>query len=238
MSAHPGSNKKQPAAEQPQICNQLQKPQKRRLGIETAKAEQHVRKMLRRIRNAHQTGRQRDADHLVQEYLRSNDARYIALIQASAKLKEHRRPNAGLLPCIAQRLNPWAGTREKVIFMPQQKEGKPNEYRPILDFGIENRALQYLVRSVLDVRADLHPNQYVLKGVHQAIGRVAELLVQGDHWAIETDIKDCYPSFDGEKVPDLLPVPKRVTQSCLLGASLRLRVHPSLTFGQAGAGRG
>ena len=103
------------------------------------------------------------------------------------------------------------------------------------DFGIENRALQYLVLGALRARADLHPSQYALKGSHAAIKRVAELMANGYKYAVEIDIKDCFASFDGEKVVDRLPIPKRVTTSVLLNGSHNLVYHSmwASMFGQA-----
>jgi hypothetical protein len=188
-------------------------------------AEQHVLRFLKRIRTAHEVGDRRKANHLIQEYLRSRDAKLIAVRDAWKRLKPHRRPAAELIPSIASGLDAWRGTNEPVIFWPRAKTSNPQEFRIILDFGIENRALQYLVKPVLKARADLHPNQYLLKGTHAAIAEVAKLMAQGYVWAVETDIRNCYPSFDGEKVGGLLPIPKRVTQSTVLGASLSLKAH-------------
>ena len=116
-------------------------------------------------------------------------------------------------------------TTEPVILSFKEKEDKPGHFRSLLDFGIENRVLQYLVLGALKARANLHPNQYAMKGSHAAIRRVAELMANGYEHAVEIDIKDCFPSFDGEKVPDLLSLPKRVTKSVLLNGSHNLMYH-------------
>ena len=98
----------------------------------------------------------------------------------------------------------------------------------ILEFGLENRALQLLVLRLLKAQADLHPNQYLMRGTHAAIERVVELLRDGYTWAIETDIYNCYPSFDGEKVPELLPIPKEVTRRVLLCGTYTLLLHSGI----------
>jgi hypothetical protein len=71
-----------------------------------------------------------------------------------------------------------------------------------------------------------------MRGTHAAIERVVELLNAGYAWAIETDIHNCYPSFDGEKVPELLPVPKEVTRRVLLCGTYTILLY-SGTFGPA-----
>ena len=78
------------------------------------------------------------------EYLNSMDARYAATLVAYNQLKPHLRPNAKCLFGIAQSLDPWNGSDEAVYLRFQPKKGNPDEFRPILDFGIEHRALQYL----------------------------------------------------------------------------------------------
>jgi hypothetical protein len=201
--------------------------------VKRFKARLHVEGMLRRIEDAHRAGKRGDADYLTRQHLGSYDAMYTAALTAWRKLEKDRRPNLNLLPGIAERLNAWSGTDETVILQLKEKENNPNQLRTILDFGIENRALQHLLRPVLQVRADLHSSQYLLKGMHAAIKRVAALILEDYEWAIETDIKDCYMSFEGEKASDLLPIPKRVTLSSLLGRSLHLRMHPSISFGHA-----
>jgi hypothetical protein len=202
--------------------------------VNLAKAEAHVRKMLKRIRAAHLAGDPKRATRLTVEYLRSFNARYVAVARASARMRKNRRPKSELWPGIARRLDAWQGTAEEVIARFKEKKNNPNELRTILDFGIENRALQYLVRSVLEIRADLHPGQYLLQGgVHKAVQKAADELAGGPKWAIESDIRNCYSSFEGKKVPDLLPLPKKVTLQSLLGVSLNMRVLPSQSFGSA-----
>jgi hypothetical protein len=104
----------------------------------------------------------------------------------------------------------------------KEKKNNPNQHRTILGFGIENRALQYLVLSVLEVRADLHHSQYLLKGgVHKAVQKVADQMAGGPKWAIETDIKNCYASFEGTKVTDLTSISQtRAGWGCEPGGGL------------------
>jgi hypothetical protein len=199
------------------------------------KARDHVAKMLKRIRKAHENGQQEKARGLVCGYLASHDAHHLAALEAYNRVRVDLRPDPKLLPKIAQSLNPWVGTPEVVQLRLVQKPHKPDDFRTIVNFGVKNRALQYLVRDVLEAQADLHPNQYAMRGHHAAIERVADLLEQDCQWAIETDIANCYQSFDGEKVSELLPIPKKVTQSTLLGEHLTLTLLSGM-FGSADPG--
>jgi hypothetical protein len=93
-----------------------------------------------------------------------------------------------------------------------------------MDFGPENRALQSLVREVLGTIASLHPRQFGTGngGTHAAIQHIAQAMKDGFVWAFEIDIENCFPSFDGNKVADLLPLPKEVTGRVVLSRHLNL----------------
>ena len=151
-----------------------------------AKATAHVNKLLISIRAAHDAGKRKKADHLVCRYLASFDARYLAVLEACKRKGVNQ--DASTLPDIARSLNAWAGSDEEVLIRIREKPGNPHRFRTTLEFGIENYALQLLVRQVLKAQADLHPNQYHLRGTHAAIERVVGLLKDGYTWATEIDI--------------------------------------------------
>lgn len=197
--------------------------------ISRAKAEAHYRGFIQRIRAANLAGQHKKADYHSAEYLRSLDARYLATLRANAALKKNRRVATEKLLPIAQSLDAWSGTQEEVILRLKPKEN--GDARKLMDYGIENRALQHLVRPLIGARSNLHPHQYGTRGSHAAIKRVAALLEQGYIWAIETDIKDCYPSFYGEKLFNFLPIPKKVTENVVCSASLNLSLGHHSCFG-------
>ncbi|HZM90084.1 MAG TPA: hypothetical protein VFF31_26430 [Blastocatellia bacterium] len=58
--------------------------------------------------------------------------------------------------------------------------------------------------------------------MHEAIKQVTQAMKEGFDWAIEIDIEDCFPSFEGDKVRDLIPLPKEVTEQVLLARNLNL----------------
>ena len=92
-------------------CTAGNSPKKGR-PIDREKAEGHVQKMLDRIRAAHDAGKRKKTEYLIQQYLQSRDAKEVAVLQAWRKLKPHRRPSVKKLPVIAERLNAWEGTDE------------------------------------------------------------------------------------------------------------------------------
>lgn len=200
------------------------------------KASAHVRSMLRKIAKAHHAGNQLKANKLTAKYLKSLDARHLATVRAYRGIKPHRRPERGALFDIAKNLNAWEGTQEEVTLILLEKGKDTGNFRYVMDFGIENRALQLLVKPILEIRGKRHPNQYAGVGTHAAIERVAALMVEGNECAIETDITDCFPSFVGEKVQELLPLPKKVTSSVVLCAPLNLSLGSNSIFGPADPG--
>ena len=123
-----------------------------------------ILKMLRRIRNAHRAGKRWRTQQLVRRYLSSYEARLAATRRAFRKMEPGRRPPKSQLPSIVSSLNAFTGTQEQVRLVFVRKRSNPNVLRPTLDFDIENRALQYLVLSVLYVIADLHARQFGVRG--------------------------------------------------------------------------
>jgi hypothetical protein len=192
-----------------------------------------VNKMLARLAYEKVSGNKMACQKLIRLYLRSFAARLAAVHRASERRPFRWRPTSEQRVVIAEALNAWAGTTEDVTVVPQEKKGQPGSYRTIMKFGIEHRSLQELLRPLLEVLADIRPNQYVLNGgLPAAIRRAADLMADGYVWAIETDITNCFESFDGEAVPELLPIPKEVTRRILLSQHLSLRL-PTNQFGSA-----
>jgi hypothetical protein len=182
--------------------------------------------MWEEIRAAHVAGkiRMRKRDHLIRRFVTSYDVRLSATRLALKKLKPHCRPDKKRLASIASGLNAWQGAQEPVrTSLIPKPNSDDDDYRPIMDFGVKHRALQYILLDVLRAVADLHPRQYGNRGgVHAAIKQVAKLMAKGYLWAVEIDLEKCFQSFDADKVPDYVPLPKKVTERNLLSRSLNL----------------
>ncbi len=186
-------------------------------------ARKHEEKLRGKIEQAHQAGKRKWAEQLTRLYLMSHDARYVATVRANRELKPHRRVPDERLPEIAANLDPWRGSTEEVVVHFKPKASNEHDFRPIMDFGIENRALQYLVWAALEAQADLHPHQFATRvGRPSAAKVVKDALAAGFCFGAHIDISDCYPSFDGEVVPDLLPLPEEVTRNVLLARHLNM----------------
>ena len=180
----------------------------------SAGARAHLKAMLTGIQKAYRTGDPRFR-FLIQQHLTSFDARLAATRLAASKMRWYRRPKKTELKTIAGTLNAFQGTHEEVKLRLIRKGA--NTFRPTLDFGIGNRALQYLVLSVLYAIAELHPRQFATRGgVPVAIAHVMNAMKAGYVHVREIDIKDFYASFDRNKLVELVPVQKRVIDNVLL----------------------
>ena len=201
--------------------------------IVTQKHRKRPGKLLKRIRAAVQAGKWKKVNWLVVEWLRSFEAKRLAVRLAYRKMKPHRRPKKSEWDAIAFALDPWKGSNEDVFVVNIPKENNPHDVRQTMAFGIEHRALQHLVLLVLRELVELHPSQYQTnpygpRGTHPAIERVKNALSEGYVWAIEYDIKDCYPSFNGKELSNFLPLPKKVIEAVLLCEHLNLKGGYSL----------
>ncbi len=121
-----------------------------------------MRGMLARIQKAYRAGDKQQFRYLVQQYLTSYDARLAATRLAGRKMRWDHRPKKSELKAIAENLNAFRGTQEEVRLILIRKG--PDKFRPALDFGVENRALQHLVMSVFYAIAELHPRQFATRG--------------------------------------------------------------------------
>jgi hypothetical protein len=186
------------------------------------KAERHVSEMLLHAEKAHRSGKQKRFRYFAAEYLNSYDARLMAVREAYRALNWGRRPEINALPGIAKSLDAWIGADEPMRVNIEPKDS--GDYRIVMDFGIINRALQYLVFPLVGASADLHDHQYgtLGGGTHAAISYVRDMLMEGCVYAVEIDVANCFGSFDEKKVPGLLSIPKEVTQRTVISRYLNL----------------
>ena len=81
-------------------------------------------------------------------WLRSFEARRLAVHLAYRKMPARYRPHKSELNAIAKELDAWAGSNEAVFVGIRRNDDDPNHFRHTMSFGIKNRALQYLVLLV------------------------------------------------------------------------------------------
>jgi hypothetical protein len=205
------------------------------------KEEEHVAKLLTRIRDAKELGQVKKLRHWTGAYLNSFDARLAAVQRANRRRKLNERLDTATVLKVAAGLDAWQGTDEPVLVHSKPKTSNPDSFRTYMAFGIENRALQYLVLPLLEQVACIPPYQYTVRGgLHASIKHVVKAMSTGPVWAVEIDVVDCYQSFDGKKLKDLLPVPEEVSEHVLISEYLNLKggnlagIIKSGPFGPAG----
>jgi Reverse transcriptase (RNA-dependent DNA polymerase) len=203
------------------------------IGPTLRRARKQQRKLQRQIEKAEAKGRHAEARWLQRKLLRSFSARLVGTDTANRRLPRHRRAPQNALPEIAASLNAWRGTREPVRVRGEPKRG--GDVRPISSFGLQNRALEYLVIGALEPLAQLHPGQHMVRGGGRraASAKVMRLMQEGYKWVISFDVADCYPSFAPDGVANCLPLPRRVTEACVVSRNMNMVVMngPSLRMG-------
>jgi hypothetical protein len=182
-------------------------------------ARHHADRLLNQISEASAAGKAKLVRYLAHQYISSYDAKLIASKMAFRKAGRPSVPAE--IIAVAEKSCPWKGTNEpvKVFSIPK---GSSGDRRIALKFGVENRALQYLVKPVLVATANLHPHQYGAKGVQHAIALVAAMMAKGYVFAREIDIKDCFPSFVEENLHQFLPLSKEVIRHVIISEHLTL----------------
>lgn len=174
-------------------------------------AHKHTQKLLKRIGRANKSGRTALVQELIKTDMNSRSAKYVAIKDAMKELPNHHKSGDMDVDKIASRLNPYAGSDEPATLHYKTKKSD-DDFRPIMDFGIENRALQYLVLRPLEVLADLHPSQFGTRGgVNTAIQEVISNQSDGYTYVAEVDINDFFKSVGAKVLSDHLPIPKKVT---------------------------
>jgi hypothetical protein len=187
--------------------------------LSSAKRREH--RLFDQIVACNSSGKRRKTAHHQQKYLQSYDARLVATVAAYRAMKPWRRPAIGRLPEIASELNAWRGTQEKVALRWKPKKNDPHSFRPILEFGIEHRSLQYLVREGLRARCSLDPNQYATHGGREAaIASVRDAMLAGYQHIAEIDIKSFFPNIIEKGALELLPIHRRVIEVVILSKHL------------------
>ena len=209
--------------------------------IQPTKEEAHVAKLLTRIRIAKELGQVKKLRHWTGAYLNSFHAKLAAVQRANRRRKLSDRLDTAAVRTIADGLDAWQGTHEPVLVHRKPKTSNPDSFRTYMAFGIQNKALQYLVLPLLEQVACIAPYQYTVRGgLHASIKHVVKAMSTGPVWAVEIDVVDCYPSFDGKKLKDQLPIPKEVTENVLISEHLNLKggilsgIAKSDPFGPAG----
>jgi hypothetical protein len=169
-----------------------------------------------KLRERVRSGDQRAAKNLSRIILRSDSARIAAVAFAVNRklpfLKDHPElPLAIVKDGLA--LNMWEDSGESVTWkLYETTSGKP---RPNYRFGFQEYARQHFARRVADPMADLHPNQFILRGGLPAIITWLNAEIPMTKVVLTTDVPSCFFSLIRERVEVDMPLPRAVTRSVL-----------------------
>ena len=191
----------------------------------TGDARAHAQELLDRLREAHKKGNAKRAAYWQRQFFLSYHARLVATHDAYGDMRPSTRPPKAVIEKVAKNLNPWTGTQEPVEIRLQEKKTNPDEWRAIMNFGLENRALQHLVAECVKARSHLYPCQFASQGAggrDAAMKQLRSAVQEGFHFVVETDIRNYYPSLSAGKLKKILPLPKEVIEKVLTSKDLKL----------------
>jgi RNA-directed DNA polymerase len=146
--------------------------------------------------------------------LKSHSGKVLAVARAA---KEKKYPvSPARLDLMASTLSCWEQPAAPATLYFKKKPG--GGLRSIFSYRVMQAAQQYLVLWVLAPRLRLHDGQYAVPGRDRtaAVEKAKQLIEAGYDWVIRGDIKDCYPSMNGEKVLACLAGPRAVLRQVIL----------------------
>lgn len=138
-----------------------------------------------------------------------------SVIRVNAKLPPNRRTPLEKCRLIASQINLGKPITEQVRVRTKKKND--GGLRIYSDFGIEHRARQAMVGSVMRAYHQPKPWQFGLAGVHNAVGAARDRILAGAGFAAHLDIINFHGSFDPDQLPLELPLPPEVVESTVVG---------------------
>lgn len=187
-------------------------------------------KLLRRVRNAYEAGSVEQLRRARWRYLTSMAARYCAAEKALRRLLRGRPADERVcalaedqVRALAAEINPYHPTGERVFARPEPK--RTGGYRMVCSFGARERAIQYLIKPLLEICGGPREHQYGLDGKSRddLINMIRDKIETGYTYAVLLDVANCFGSFCGEAVVDRLPLPRRVVESHVTFHRLEVR---------------
>ncbi len=201
------------------------------------KARREFDCLIARLTRAVGAGDRRQVRRISRSILASPTAHFVAVHEANARLKPHRRQPREVVREIAAALNPWRRSTDtaRVRVIPK---GSGKGLRAIIDFELEARAAQWLVREIILPTLRVRDDQFAFKngGEPAAARRIVTLIESGYAYAAELDIKKAFPSFRGEGIMELLgTIPRKVSEATCLARGERYRLTNPEDLDQANA---
>jgi len=118
-------------------------------------------------------------------------------------------------------LTAWKPMTEVVRVHAKEKTSK-NGYRLICNFGGRHRVIQRMIGTALDCQYQKRRFQVFDRGVPRCIDRVINQIAEGYVYAAHLDIRDFYPTFEYQKLTEILSLDKLVIEAALTGRKMVL----------------
>ena len=191
-------------------------------------ARKHVTKILGRIGRARIAGDRHRTRGLKAKARNSYHVKLLAADRANRKMRPRYRVGENELMAVAAGLDSWGGTDESV-FTKAVRKGY-SDFRPVLRFGIRNRALQEIEMMLLEPGAAIRDDQFSIRGGTNAAGR--EVLNNlGNHGGkykhvVVSDVTNFFGSINVDHLADLLDIPPRVVDNVVSARNLNLDLQP------------
>ncbi|WP_407493816.1 reverse transcriptase domain-containing protein [Pseudooceanicola sp. MF1-13] len=196
-----------------------------------ARAERQVRKLNRHARTAralHEAPSSLSEKFVAgvalfeanEAILRSYSARLLAAREA---IKDFDPREIEYSPAeLARRMDAFAPCDEPVQLTLKPKPD--GHFRPTLNFGVERRAQQILVRNLISVQFGERPWDQKLfnGGTKAAIEQIKANYEEGYKFACHLDVVECFSSFNVEKVAQELSLPEEVANNVLTGQNFAI----------------
>lgn len=137
---------------------------------------------------------------------------------------------------LASELNPRLDCGEAVsVRLLEKPDGG---VRPVCSFGPKRRALQLLVKHVLEAQWGKPKFDFAYKGRGReaAMTNVITTTAKkgGSRWFLIADIKNCFGSFDQDKILGCIPLPRAVIRhSVLIPETAQEKIHIEATSSKA-----
>ena len=150
-------------------------------------------------------------------------------IDAIHRAKKH----LGMRPVLASRreamqLNLYLPCQEEVGFYLKAKTS--GDFRTIFRFDVEHAARQLIMDDLLKACFPIPDWQYDQKGRgrDKAIDDIVEAIIQGKPYFAVLDIADCFQSFDGDRMAEILSLPEEIVRNNITADNLNCMLDHSI----------
>jgi hypothetical protein len=158
----------------------------------------------------------------IHDLLHRPEPKICSAIAANRRLPRSRRRTLDWCMSIDQKVDVEQSIDEPVRVWGEPK--KSGGVRPICDFGPMHRTAQHMVLRVMGPCYRPRPFQFTHNGVQPAIAAVRAHAADGLFYAAKLDIRNCFASFDPEKLATELPLPTRTVEYVVSGRHMRAEV--------------